>query len=252
MEREVEGQSLEVKTLKQKRVNADHGRKRGSVARWKNAIFGGFDDVAIKLFFLPILVVFFLILVHLILSICFSGEYWYDNWLNLFEGINFPLVSIALYSAVFTLLSVRETIRGREHNVAPTLFLGTKRSEEIGIVNLGEGPAHQLSVHYEVSDVDQDAEDSGGSEQESDDSGESDQDSDDGKSSDKESNCIDSVQHEIVRVDEFIPFEEDFSEVVDDSTKSVTFEFGYRDNAGDVRGPIFTRIEPNDIKEYLE
>lgn len=61
-------------------------------------------------------------------------------------GVQAALPStIALVTSVFTLFSVRESKRDREANVAPTLFVG-KRREEYGILNLGNGPAHDLSV----------------------------------------------------------------------------------------------------------
>ncbi|WP_224269979.1 hypothetical protein [Haloprofundus salinisoli] len=56
------------------------------------------------------------------------------------------LVVIALLSAIFTLLSVRESKRTREASVAPTLFIGVQNNSRVGVLNLGKGPAHELSV----------------------------------------------------------------------------------------------------------
>ncbi|USZ67438.1 hypothetical protein NGM10_11950 [Halorussus salilacus] len=55
------------------------------------------------------------------------------------------VITITLLTSVFTLLSVRESKRDREASVEPTLFVG-KRGEKYGLLNLGSGPAHELSV----------------------------------------------------------------------------------------------------------
>lgn len=97
---------------------------------------------------------------------------WYNNQ-NSFDKIAFYLVSavflifvvifiadflildvqenmfhifVASIATVFTLLSVRESKRDREGNVAPTLVVGKTDEGEYGILNLGEGPAHELSA----------------------------------------------------------------------------------------------------------
>lgn len=55
------------------------------------------------------------------------------------------LTTITLMTSVFTLLSVRESKRDREASVAPTVFVG-KQQGKYGIINLGKGPAHELTV----------------------------------------------------------------------------------------------------------
>lgn len=67
-------------------------------------------------------------------------------WLLHFDVQGAILITIALMSAVFTLLSVRESKRDREASVAPTLFIGKRDGGEYGILNLGNGPAHELTV----------------------------------------------------------------------------------------------------------
>ncbi|MFC4548740.1 MULTISPECIES: hypothetical protein [Halorussus] len=66
---------------------------------------------------------------------------------------NLIAFSIASLSAVFTLLSIREKKRDREASVGPTLFVA-KRGDEYGIVNLGAGPAHELTVQVADEHVD--------------------------------------------------------------------------------------------------
>ncbi|UPW00995.1 hypothetical protein M0R88_02580 [Halorussus gelatinilyticus] len=55
-------------------------------------------------------------------------------------------VAVTFIAAFFTLLSVRESKRNREVDVAPTLFVGIDSDGKYGILNLGNGPAHELSV----------------------------------------------------------------------------------------------------------
>jgi len=60
---------------------------------------------------------------------------------------NFRLrVIFASIATAFALLSVRESKRNREADVAPTLFIGTNTEGDYGILNIGNGPAHELSV----------------------------------------------------------------------------------------------------------
>lgn len=61
------------------------------------------------------------------------------------------LATIAAVSAVFALLSVRESVRTRKTSVAPELLVGVRGGEKVGVVNIGEGPAHELSVDVSVA-----------------------------------------------------------------------------------------------------
>lgn len=65
------------------------------------------------------------------------------------ESGDIALATIAAVSAVFALLSVRENIRTRNANFAPELLFGV-RDRSIGIANVGEGPAHELTVNVSI------------------------------------------------------------------------------------------------------
>ncbi|WP_158058165.1 hypothetical protein [Halorussus halophilus] len=69
------------------------------------------------------------------------------------SGGNFLAVSTACFSAIFTVLAIRETKRNREARHAPTLFLAIRNGKELGLKNIGNGPAHELTVEdREISD----------------------------------------------------------------------------------------------------
>ena len=94
--------------------------KRSWLTRNSNWITGSFDLVSIGL----------------VLAVLFAGIRFRLDYLGL----------IALVSATFALLSIRESKRDRETSVEPTLFIAKRRDEDYGITNLGNGPAHELRV----------------------------------------------------------------------------------------------------------
>lgn len=145
---------------------------------------------------------------------------------------NPALLLIGGYSAVFTFLSVRQNIRARENEVAPTLFMSA-RDGELGVVNVGKGTAHQLSVAYSIiQDYDE---------------------SEFVQTGDDEFELLE--ENGIVPVDEFTPFIDD-----DRGSKErfkgkregtgyevVAFKFEYKNDFGDRVGPNYRVIERDEF-----
>jgi hypothetical protein len=134
-----------------------------------------------------------------------------------------PLNLVAIYSAVFSFLAIRQMIKNRESGFDPTLFVDAN-NESFRLVNLGNGPAHSLNVSYATRSKDDER--------------------------DVEDLSFDEIEtNKIIRVDETLSV--DFC--VDDlnggseNWASVTFKLNYSTNLGTDKGPIYRTIESDDI-----
>lgn len=113
--------------------------------------------------------------------------------------------SVAVFAALFAFLSFRNSIRSRENAINPTLFLSHNQAGVLGVENLGQGPAHELSVCYCTN----------GSEER--------------QWKDGIADCLESDL--VVPTEEFVPIEDDFTPPAGD-WKKLVFEFSYKTNSG--------------------
>jgi hypothetical protein len=131
-------------------------------------------------------------------------------------GESIIIVLISAVSIVVTTISVREQKRSRESSVAPTLFIGTN-GDDVGIVNVGNGPAHRLSVEKTEDGT--------------------------GPSRVKE------VENSVIRVGDLLPVDTDTSPT--DLDEFLCLEFEYRSNVGYKSYSSSRRVEASVLRETL-